>query len=163
MSRRAVLGAIVVATAAVDQAAKAAAKAFLSGRSPIDLLGGVLRIALVENVGAFLSLGERLPEPVRFAVFVILVGFGLVAASVWLLRRARNRPFPQSVGVALILGGGLGNLVDRLARGRVVDFLQLRAGALHTGVFNFGDLAIVAGALIWASARRRIDPKEEKS
>lgn len=122
-----------------------------------------MRIALVENVGAFLSLGERLPESVRFAVFVVLVGVGLLAAIVWLLRGAGGRPFRESVGVALILGGGLGNLIDRLAHGRVVDFLQLRVGALHTGVFNLGDLTIVAGALIWASARRRMKPKEEKS
>lgn len=135
----------------------------LSGRPAIELLGGLLRVALVENVGAFLSLGERLPEPVRFIVFVVLVGVGLLAASVWLLRGAGSRPFAQSVGVALILGGGLGNLIDRLARGRVVDFLQLRTGALHTGVFNLGDFAIVAGVLIWARARRRIEPKEEKS
>ena len=117
----------------------------------------------MENVGAFLGLGERLAESVRFAVFVILVGAGLLAAIVWLLRGTGSRPFTESVGVAVILGGGLGNLVDRLARGRVVDFLQLRAGPLHTGVFNLGDLAIVAGVLIWASARRRMKPKEEKS
>jgi signal peptidase II len=122
-----------------------------------------VRIALVENVGAFLSLGERLPESVRFAVFVVLVGVGLLAAIVWLLRGAGSRPFTESVGVALILGGGLGNLIDRLAHGRVVDFLQLRAGPLHTGVFNLGDLTIVAGALIWASARRRMEPKKEES
>ena len=97
----------------------------------------------------------------RFAVFVILIGVGLLAAIVWLLRGAGNRPFVESVGVALLLGGGLGNLIDRLARGRVVDFLQLRAGPLHTGVFNLGDLAIVAGVLIWASARHRMRSKEE--
>jgi signal peptidase II len=98
---------------------------------------------------------------VRFAVFVILIGVGLLAAIVWLLRGAGSRAFADSVGVALILGGGLGNLIDRMARGRVVDFLQLRAGPLHTGVFNLGDLAIVAGVLIWASVRRRMGPKEE--
>jgi signal peptidase II len=145
-----------------DQAAKAAAVAFLAGRPPIELLGGLLRIALVENVGAFLSLGERLPESVRFAVFVVLVGIGLAVAILWLLRGAGRRPFLESIGVALILGGGLGNLMDRLARGRVVDFLQLRAGALHTGVFNLGDFAIVVGVLVWASARRRMRSKEEE-
>ena len=122
-----------------------------------------MRIALVENVGAFLSLGERLPEWVRFAVFVVLIAVGLLAAFLWLLRGASSRPYAESIGVALIIGGGLGNLIDRLGRGRVVDFLQLRAGALHTGVFNLGDFAIVAGVLIWASARRRMEPKEEES
>jgi len=139
------------------------ARAWLSGRPPIEWLGGVVRIALVENVGAFLSLGERLPEWVRFAVFVVLIAVGLLAAFLWLLRGASSRPYAESIGVALIIGGGLGNLIDRLGRGRVVDFLQLRAGALHTGVFNLGDFAIVAGVLIWASARRRMEPKEEES
>ena len=99
----------------------------------------------------------------RFGVFVILVGVGLVAAIVWLLRGAASRPFRESAGLALVLGGGFGNLIDRLAHGRVVDFLQLRAGSLHTGVFNLGDLAIVAGALIWATARRRMGSKGENS
>jgi signal peptidase II len=163
LNRRAALGAILAATAAVDQLVKVAARALLAGRPPIELLGGVVRVSLVENVGAFLSLGEHMPAPVRFAVFVVLVGVGLVAAIVWLLRGAGSRPFPQSAGLALVLGGGLGNLIDRLARGRVADFLQLRAGSLHTGVFNLGDMAIVAGVLIWASAGRRMGSKEEES
>ena len=163
LNRGAALGGIVAATAAADQAAKAAARALLAGRPPIELLGGFVRVVFVENVGAFLSLGARLPETMRFALFVVLVGLGLAAAIAWLLRGAGNRTFPQSVGLALVLGGGLGNLIDRLAHGRVVDFLQLRAGTLHTGVFNLGDLAIVAGVLIWASARRRMGTKGEES
>jgi signal peptidase II len=154
---------IVAATAAADQAAKAAARALLAGRPPIERLGGFVRISFVENVGAFLSLGARLPEAVRFAVFVVLVGVGLLTAIVWLLRGAGSRPHLQSAGLALVLGGGVGNLIDRLARGRVVDFLQLRAGSLHTGVFNLGDVAIVAGVLIWAMAGRRMGAKEENS
>ena len=64
--------------------------------------------------------------------------------------------------MALVVGGGLGNLIDRMARGRVVDFIQLRAGPLHTGVFNLGDAAILAGVVIWASARRSMKTKEEE-
>ena len=116
---------------------------------------------LSENRGAFLSLGERLPEAARFAVFVVLVGAGVLAALVWLLRSAPDRPALASVGLALVVGGGLGNLIDRLVRGRVVDFVQLSAGPLHTGVFNLGDAAIVAGALLWVMARRRMEAKEE--
>lgn len=126
----------------------------------MELLGGILRLRLAENRGAFLSFGERLPEAVRFAVFVILVGAGLLGALVWLLWRAAQRPALASVGLALIVGGGLGNLVDRAARGRVVDFLQLSAGPLHTGVFNLGDAAIVAGTLILLATGFRMKNRE---
>jgi len=142
---------------------KAAAAAWLRGRPPIEALGGVVRILLVENTGAFLSLGGRLAESVRFAVFVVLVGAALVAGAVWLFRGAGGRPFGESAGVALIVGGGIGNVIDRIARGRVVDFVQLRLGPLHTGVFNLADAAIVAGIVIWALTRRTMGPKEEES
>jgi len=55
-----------------------------------------------------------------------------------------------------LAGGGLSNWLDRvLHQGFVTDFILLRAGALHTGVFNVADVAVVAGALLIAASRRR--------
>jgi len=141
---------------AADQALKAVARDRLAGAPPIVLLSGAVRLEYAENRGAFLSLGEGLPESARFALFVLLVGAALAAALAFALR-ARTVPPPELAALALMAGGGLGNLVDRIARGgAVLDYLSLGLGPLRTGIFNLADAAITIGALLflWASLRQ---------
>jgi signal peptidase II len=140
---------------AADQAVKVLARDRLAGEPPVALLGGAVRLEYAENRGAFLSLGEGLPEAARFALFVLLVGAALAAALFFALRN-RSLPAPELAALALMAGGGLGNLVDRVARGgAVVDYLSVGLGPLRTGIFNLADAAITAGALLflWGSLR----------
>jgi signal peptidase II len=136
------------AVLAADRATKAAAVETLRGRPPRVLFGGILELVFSENTGGFLSLGGRLPPAARYVLFVLLVGAGLVAASVWVVR-SRGLSTARSVGAAAMIAGGASNLVDRVLRGRVVDFAILRAGPLHTGVFNLADAAVLGGAVLW--------------
>jgi signal peptidase II len=79
----------------------------------------------------------------------LLVAFALVAAvvvSVMLLRSPGRRLF--CAGLALILGGAVGNVIDRLRFGHVVDFLDLHAGGWHWPAFNVADSAITVGAAL---------------
>jgi signal peptidase II len=79
----------------------------------------------------------------------LLVAFALVAAvvvSVMLLRSPGRRMF--CAGLALILGGAVGNVIDRLRYGHVVDFLDLHAGGWHWPAFNVADSAITVGAAL---------------
>jgi signal peptidase II len=151
---------MALAAAAVfllDRATKACAASSLADRPPIRFLGGAVELVLSENTGGFLSLGGGLPTVARYAVFVVLVGAGLAAAAVWLARTPSLGP-ARSAAAAAILAGGVSNLLDRVARGRVVDFVILRAGPLHTGVFNLADVAILVGAaiLLWRGLRTRV-------
>jgi signal peptidase II len=108
---------------------------------------GVLTLVYTDNRGAFLSLGENFPESVRTIVFDIVVALGLIVAIVALFRSKLHRG--DDIALAAIIGGGIGNLIDRLRfAGRVSDFLYLSAGPLHTGVFNIADMAITFG-VIW--------------
>jgi signal peptidase II len=110
--------------------------------------GGVLTLLYAENSGAFLSLGANLPEIVRRAVLDGLVGIGLCVAA-WVLFTGRMQTRWDEIALALIVAGGIGNLVDRMRNhGRVTDFIYLAAGPVHTGVFNVADMAITAG-VIW--------------
>jgi signal peptidase II len=148
---------VLVACVGCDQAAKSVVEARLASQPPVSLLGGVLRLQYAENPGAFLSLGADLPAATRSALLVILVGVLLIGALFYLVR-ARNLNLGQWLGLALLAGGGLGNLVDRLLHsGRVVDFAILSLGPLHTGVFNFADLAIVGGLAAFALASMGAD------
>jgi signal peptidase II len=149
----------VVATIAADRLAKEAAMRLLSGRPPVEWLGGLVRFSLVENSGAFLSAGGRLPEGVRFALLVAGVGVGLLAALAVLLAQRTLAP-RRGFAAAVMLGGGLANWLDRLSDGTVTDFLVLAAGPLHTGVFNLADAAILAGALGLCLPARPASPPE---
>jgi len=145
-----------------DQAAKAIARDALASSPPVTLLGGAVRLEYTENPGAFLSLGANLPPAARFLVGVVFVAVSLAALLVFALRAAGLSP-RQRTGLALILGGGLGNLIDRLINhGQVIDFVSLGIGRLHTGIFNLADVAITAGVLmVFLSFRRRSGSEPE--
>jgi signal peptidase II len=127
-----------------DQISKRIAERVLPARGPVEVLHGALRFELASNRGAFLGLGNRLPGNARAVLFVVAVGIGLFAALAFLLR-TRNWPVRRIVAAGLVVGGGVGNLIDRIVRGPVTDFLVLRVGPLHTGIFNLADACILAG------------------
>ena len=144
MKRLALLATIVFILIA-DQTTKQLARIEIAPRSPRHY--GILTLVYAENRGAFLSLGTNFPESVRRVVFEILVTIGLVMAAFVLFRRKLKHG--DDVALAMIIAGGVGNLICRLRFvGRVTDFLYLAAGPLHTGVFNVGDMAITLG-VIW--------------
>lgn len=167
LGRALALVALLAPCVACDQTTKAIAVEHLRGEPPISLGGGLLRLVYAENPGAFLGLGRALPEDVRWVLFTVAVGALLAGLVVYALRRALVGP--AFVGLGLLIAGGVGNYLDRLARpgGRVVDFAQLGVdvpwGRLQTGVFNVADLYIVAGGVVlaWLSLRRR--PLERSS
>lgn len=138
-----------------DQAVKAIAKGALASSPPVLLLDGAVRLQYTENPGAFLSLGAELPPGVRFLLGVVLVGATQLALLAFLLR-TRTLSIWQRVGFSLFLAGGLGNWLDRLLNeGRVIDFVSLGVGGLHTGIFNVADVAITAGILMVLVAGRQ--------
>jgi len=143
--RRLILLAIIAFTIALDQGAKALVRRTLMNSYPIR--AGVLTLLHTENAGAFLSLGADLPPNVRHLIFDGLVSIGLLAAA-FVLFTGRMQPGPDDVAIAFIIGGGVGNLIDRFRLGgRVTDFIYLAAGPVHTGVFNIADMAITGGVL----------------
>ena len=138
---------IVFLCVAADRVTKDLAQHTLSQTAPRSLLGGTLIFTYAENEGAFLGLGANLPSPVRFALSLlanaVIVAWGLV-----MILGTAEIGFMRLISVALLLGGGIGNLIDRLQQGgAVVDFMVLRLGPLQTGIFNVADLAVTGGAL----------------
>lgn len=137
---RALLLTIAVVVLVLDQATKVWALAALTPGQPVGLLGDAIRLNLIRNPGAAFSLGDGRTWVLTVLSLVILV-FVLVA-----VRRVGNRPWAVALG--LLLGGAVGNLVDRLVRepgpgrGHVVDFID------YFGWFvgNVADIAIVVAA-----------------
>lgn len=147
--RFAALALVMLSCIGCDQAAKALARESLTRIGSISLLGGAVRFQYAENQGAFLSLGASLPDYLRSLLFV--GGTSLIVAGL-LVTMARGRHSPAgSLGLALLTGGAVGNLIDRVAYdGTVVDFVSIGLGAFRTGIFNLADVSITAGVLLVA-------------
>ena len=146
--------AVLLACVGCDQASKHVASLLLPGSSPVALLGGAVRLELVANPGAFLSLGAGVPELARRVVLVGLVPF-LLALVCGIASRSARRSRCALVALGLIAGGGLGNWLDRVLHdGAVRDFVSVGLGPLRTGIFNLADVAILGGlALLLLSGR----------
>jgi signal peptidase II len=143
----------LVGTAGCDQATKHFARTELSRMDPVTFPGRFIELTLTENPGAFLGLGAALPRAARGAL-AVGVGFGLACLLAYLVRRPRLR-WLAFIGLSLIWAGGMSNLIDRsLRKGLVTDFMVVRFGPLHTGVFNVADFAIVVGTLLLIASWR---------
>lgn len=148
--RLALLFLVTLSCVGCDQAAKAMARDSLVGRT-ISLLGGAVRFEYAENTGAFLSLGAGLPSGLRSLLFVGGTGVIVLGLLIAMARGGQGAPLASSLGLALLAGGAVGNLIDRVAYGgAVVDFVSVGLGGLRTGIFNLADVAITTGVLLVA-------------
>ena len=145
-AKRAVMMLVVVASCVgCDQVTKGIARASLAGSPGYSFLGDLLRLQYSENHGAFLSLGASLPPAARFWLFTGAIGLVLLGLLVYSLYKP-GISRAHGAALALVLGGGIGNLIDRIAfNGGVTDFLNIGIGSLRTGIFNVADIAIMAG------------------
>lgn len=136
---------VALAVVALDQAVKAWVVAFFAARGT-DLVTvlPIFNLVLTWNRGVSFGLFNGSGETLLFAV----VAAAIVAALVWWLSRAGTRGLQLAIG--LVIGGAVGNIVDRLARGAVVDFLDFHVGTLHWFAFNVADTAICLGVFFIA-------------
>ena len=144
---------LLAGTLLLDQTSKQLARQAV----PLSYLDGFVQIVHVQNTGAFLSLGADLRESLRFWVLTVAVAAFLAFALVSLLR-PNKRSKAVTVGLTLLVAGGIGNLIDRIALGSVTDFLRLGVGPVRTGIFNVADVAIVAGVLAMLISSRSRTP-----
>ncbi|MFP4502605.1 MAG: signal peptidase II [Candidatus Hydrogenedentota bacterium] len=147
------VGFTVLLVVVLDQATKWLAIAYLKEGPIIPFPAGwypndLFHLRYAENTGAFLSLGSTLSAGIRFWLLTGLnvVILSVVAAIVIFKRRVAT---PTVLPLTLILAGGLGNLIDRIARdGVVVDFMNMGIAHVRTGVFNIADVAIMMGLFL---------------
>lgn len=132
----------------LDQATKYYAVQSLEGMPIQRYLGDTIRIQFATNTGAFLGLGNGLPENVRFWLFNVFTGAVITGIFIYVLAASRMKAI-ESIAFALLVSGGIGNLIDRVIRGGyVVDFMNMGIGKLRTGIFNVADMAIMAGIFL---------------
>jgi len=138
----------ILACVGCDQATKNIVKEKIPRNQVISLVHDAIRIQYTENTGAFLSLGDNLSERMRKSLFIYGIGSVLLMIVLWLIM-ASESTISTVVAISVIVGGGVGNMVDRIMYGGyVVDFINLGLGSLRTGILNVADLEIFFGGLL---------------
>ena len=143
----------MLATIGCDRLTKHVATTRLAGMPSASYFGDTVRLAYVENSGGFLSLGASLPAGARTAIFTVTTGLMLLILAVFAFRHRSSRW--AAIGLVLVVAGGASNWIDRVVRGRVVDFLNVGIGPLRTGIFNVADVAIMLGVVVVALGELR--------
>ncbi|MBU51106.1 MAG: signal peptidase II [Deltaproteobacteria bacterium] len=130
-----------------DQTTKRVAEQTLKHAPAKSMLQNTVRFHYVQNTGAFLSFGAKFSKTFKFWSFLLLPTI-VMCLMVLFAIFSRTLSRGQVVMLMLIVGGGLGNLIDRLFfGGKVTDFVSMGIGPLRTGIFNVADVAIMFGSL----------------
>jgi signal peptidase II len=133
-----------------DHATKQLATRHLRGHAHIEVIPRVLQLAYTENRDVGFSALRFVPPRVRKPL-ILVMGAGVLVLLGLLWHHRRAAPPLEHVAFALLAAGGLGNVLDRLLRGYVVDFVHVRGWP----VFNMADVWLVTGGLLMAVATRR--------
>jgi signal peptidase II len=141
-----ILGSVAAAVLMLDIITKAWAARALQFAPPRPLLGEFVRLTYVRNSGVAFGLGAGLPFP------YYLFSIAAIVAILWIVFRRPEPGRARLVALSLILGGAVGNLIDRLRAGEVVDFIDLGVGRWRWPVFNLADSAVTVGVLLFALA-----------
>ncbi len=148
MSRRVLLRAayafLSLGILALDQVSKDVITSSMTLYASVPVVRGLFHLTLVANRGALFGLFHDLADPYRSALFTAIPVLAIVLIGVFQWRTTLADSVAQT-GLALILGGALGNLGDRLRLGYVVDFLDLFVGDHHWPAFNAADASICTG------------------
>jgi signal peptidase II len=129
----------------LDRLSKLAVARNIPLHDGIQIIPGFFRLTHLENRGAAFGLFAESPSEWKVAILVLFSAIALVVVSV-LLWKSSHAMSTTGVGLALILGGAIGNLWDRLSAGHVTDFLLFYIRDYQWPAFNVADSAIVIGA-----------------
>jgi len=138
----AIAGAVFV----LDQVTKAAVDRLIPERTTVPVIPHFLNLIHTKNAGAVFGLFSDSPAPWKTALLIIVSSL-LLAMVIVVMWRNQQLRWETGVGLALILGGALSNLVDRIRFGRVVDFIDVYFRGYHWYTFNLADASIVVGAI----------------
>jgi signal peptidase II len=149
------VAAIVAAIVALDQMTKWWITQALDLHQSVPIIDGLFSLTYVRNAGAAFGLLGELPGAIRGPLFIVVSVAALVVLGT-LLAGLRPEERGLRIAIAMVLGGAIGNLIDRVREGEVIDFLDVYWRDYHWPAFNVADSCISLGvaALLLLSFRR---------
>jgi signal peptidase II len=131
----------------LDQATKAVVRATLPLHESVTIIPGLLDFTHIRNTGAAFGLFNTADFPYKTAIISLVAVAGLVGVGVYSAGLPRHQILAR-VGLALVIGGAAGNLIDRVSEGSVVDFVDAYWLSYHFWAFNLADSAITIGVIL---------------
>ena len=126
-----------------DQISKSLVKSMMTLYDVIPVIPGFFQLNYITNKG--MAFGINLPVGISFFSGISLI---ITCFLVWILWRERKNNLLVRISLALILGGAIGNLIDRILFGEVVDFFDFMIGDFHWYIFNIADSAVTVGIIL---------------
>ncbi|MGI5949333.1 signal peptidase II [Peptoniphilus sp.] len=127
----------------LDQFSKFLVKTYLMGREPLVLINDFLRLYYIENRGAAFGILQG-----RRSFLTIITIIVLVFLTIYLFRNYRKLPKIYLFSISLLIGGTIGNFIDRIRLHYVVDFISVKIFNYNFAIFNFADVFIVLGTIL---------------
>ena len=139
---------IVFLSIALDQISKIWVRNNFESYVENSIIGDLFTLIKVENTGAFLGMGSELSETLRILLLIVLPIIVLISITIYTyIDKTLDKI--SIIGFSLIIGGGIGNIFDRIVYGSVTDFLYLDFGGMFkTGIFNIADLSVTTGMIL---------------
>ena len=138
---------ILISNVGCDQISKNIVRKRIHYNEEISLMNNYLTLTKIENKGAFFSLGHSLPQSIKLLLLTILPMVALGLIFIYLLTK-KNLTNTAIIGICFIIGGGAGNIYDRLVYGSVTDFLHIDFVIFQTAIFNMADVSIMTGVFM---------------
>ncbi|WP_196888404.1 signal peptidase II [Aureivirga sp. CE67] len=141
---------VILCNVSCDQFTKEKARAEILNNETIHVFSDHFILTKVENTGAALSIGKDLspiPKIIFLQIFPIVV---LLLMFVYIISDNKISKL-NLIGISFIIGGGFGNIYDRVLYNSVTDFMYIQFGSLHTGIFNMADVSVSIGTLLLLS------------
>jgi signal peptidase II len=137
-----IFGALALAVIVVDQAVKAWVLGSFTVNQPVEVVGNLVRITFVHNTGALFGL-FRDSAPLFGMLSIVVVG-----AIIWFHGQITRGQWLLTLALGLLLGGAIGNFIDRLRLGYVVDFVDMGVGDWRFYIYNIADSAITVSLAV---------------
>lgn len=131
----------------VDQISKILVQRFIPVFDSVTVVPDLIDLVHIHNAGVAFGLMNDMDHPYRSALTLGLA-LAALAGIVYYSRQIHQGERLARTGLSLILGGAVGNLIDRVRLGHVVDFIDVYRGSLHFWAFNVADAAISCGAVL---------------
>ena len=142
--RTILISTVLLSNIGCDQISKNIVRNRMEYHEQLGFLNNHLTLTKVENTGAFLSIGHSLPKLLKTTLLTIIPLIFLAIAFGYIATRKDLSNFTV-VGACFVVGGGIGNIYDRILYGSVTDFLHIDFGLFQTGIFNMADVSILVG------------------
>jgi signal peptidase II len=147
---------------ALDQATKALVRAKVPLHDSVTIVPGLMDVTHVRNSGAAFGFLNLVDFPFKTAALAIVATAALIGVGLYALSLSHQQMLAR-VGLALIIGGAAGNLIDRVAQGSVVDFVDVYWRTWHFWAFNVADSAITVGVALMIIDMLRVGTHASKT